>query len=60
MRFKHFHKRKLAIMLIDPWIPVKTMFFLQVESNSLIVNLVRIIPSLHMREREKFCFSVDF
>ena len=58
MRFKHFHKRKLVIMLIDPWIPVKTMFFLQIECNSWIVSLVRIIPNLHIRERGKillFC-----
>ena len=58
MRLKHFHKRKLVIMLIDPWIPVKTMFFLQIESHSLIVNLVSIIPNLHMRQRGKillFC-----
>ena len=53
MRFKHFHKRKLVIMLIDPWIPVKIMFFLQIESNSLVVSLVRIISNLHKRGRGK-------
>ena len=45
-------------MLIDAWIPVKTMFFLQIECNSWIVSLVRIIPNLHMKERGKillFC-----
>lgn len=61
MRFKHFHKRKLVIMLIDPWIPVKIMFFLQIESNSLVVSLVRIISNLHKRGRGKnFAFLQTF